>query len=38
METAIFYLAVSFLAGGIFVYCSFWAYKFIDLDKVVELE
>ena len=27
---------VSGFAGAMFVYCSFWAYRFIDLDEVID--
>jgi len=37
-KTAIFYLAVSASSGAIFIYCSFWAYRFIDLDKMVNID
>ncbi|KAH7342726.1 hypothetical protein BKA65DRAFT_595791 [Rhexocercosporidium sp. MPI-PUGE-AT-0058] len=33
IQISIFYLAMSAFTGGIFVYCSFWAYRFIDLDR-----
>ena len=35
-EVSIFYLVVSGLAGTIFIYCSFWAYRFVDLDEITE--
>ncbi|RWA08267.1 hypothetical protein EKO27_g6828 [Xylaria grammica] len=29
---AIFYLVGLFIGGAVFVWCSFWAYRFVDLD------
>ena len=26
------YLAVTAIAGGVFVFCSFWVYHFVDLE------
>jgi len=37
-KTGVFYLAVLALSGAIFIYCSFWAYRFIDLDKMVGID
>lgn len=36
--SSIFYLEMAGISAVIFICCSFWAYKFIDLDKVVDLE
>ncbi|KAI0379890.1 hypothetical protein F5Y04DRAFT_289722 [Hypomontagnella monticulosa] len=32
-EAAIFYLASLGVGGSCFMWCSFWAYKFVDLDE-----
>jgi hypothetical protein len=32
----VFFLVISALAGSTFIYCSFWASKFIDLDRTVQ--
>ena len=32
LQTAIFYLAVLLASGLVFIWCSFWAYRFIDLE------
>ncbi|KAI0129347.1 hypothetical protein F4776DRAFT_167932 [Hypoxylon sp. NC0597] len=33
IEAAIFYLASLAIGGFCFMWCSFWAYKFVDLDE-----
>lgn len=35
-KTGVFFLVISALAGSTFIYCSFWASKFIDLDRTVQ--
>ena len=32
LEVAMVYLATAAIAGGIFMFCSFWIYHYIDLD------
>lgn len=31
-KAAIFYIVSSVLGGAVFVWCSYWAYRFVDLD------
>lgn len=31
-QSAVVYLAVAALAGGAFVFCSFWVYHYVDLE------
>ncbi|KAI3342134.1 hypothetical protein F4824DRAFT_191594 [Ustulina deusta] len=35
-SAAIFYLVGLFTGGAVFVWCSYWAYKFVDLDRPLE--
>ena len=32
MEIAVIYLATFAVAGGIFMFCSFWIYHYVDLE------
>ncbi|KAI1270846.1 hypothetical protein F5Y07DRAFT_384966 [Xylaria sp. FL0933] len=35
-SAAIYYLVGLFIGGAVFVWCSYWAYRFVDLDRPLE--
>ena len=35
-KVAIVYLAIEAISGGIFIFCSFWVYHYVDLDQSIE--
>ena len=36
LEVAMFYLATIAIAGGTFMFCSFWIYHYVDLEHEFE--